>query len=268
VNRPGNPWGNFWVRSILIGLLAAAACYVRPIGLLLPAILYAFSINRERRYAAPIAGAAVSFLVMFLAIAPWSLRNTRAFGHFELISTNGGANLWMGNHPDGAGGTADLPPGSLRMPEAERDVYLGNMAKAYIRAYPGRFVLRTLKKVVLLHDHETIGVHWNLSALESVYGPRAVWILKLKSDVYWWLVLLLGMAGVSTLAIQRGAVALLVSPPIVLWAYFTALHAVIVVQDRYHFPCLPFVGMLAAVALCAVWQKIVTIDPAPKICIT
>jgi len=245
---------NRWAKAVFIGILAAAACYVRPVGMLLPAVLYALTISRERRYKLPVAGAAVAFAVMFLAIAPWSVRNTRTFGHFELVSTNGGPNLWMGNNPDGTGGTVDIPDNSLKMPEAERDIYLGHLAKCYILAHPERFAVRTLKKAFWLHDHETIGVHWNLPALEGRYGAQAVWRLKLASDLFWWAVLLLGMAAGVLLVVERGPWVVFSSPPIVLWAYFAALHAVIVVQDRYHFPCLPFIGILAAFAVCEIWK--------------
>ena len=33
---------------------------------------------------------------MLACIAPWSLRNTRVFGEFVLISTNGGTCTWLG----------------------------------------------------------------------------------------------------------------------------------------------------------------------------
>jgi len=248
---------NPWVRAILIGIFAAATCYIRPTGMLLPAILYAITVNRERKYLRPIAGAAIALVVMALAIAPWSVRNTHIFGHFELISTNGGANLWMGNNPDGTGRTEDVPDSTLKMPEAERDIYLGKIAKAYIREHPVRFALRTFKKVYWLHDHETIGVHWNLAALQQLYGERAVWCLKLLSDTYWWLVLLLGLTGAVLVILKHGIWVVFVSVPLVLWAYFTALHAVIVVQDRYHFPCLPFIAILAGVAICEVRRRII-----------
>jgi hypothetical protein len=218
---------------------------------------------RERRIARPLAAAAVAFAVMAAAIAPWSIRNTRIFGHFVLISANGGENLWEGNHPGASGETEPMPAEALHMQEAERDTYLGNVAKAYIRAYPGRFVVRTLKKAVLLHSHETIGVHWNLPALEKAYGERAVWLLKLDSDVYWWIVLLLGLAGGCLLAWQRGIWAAITFPPIVLWGYFTALYSIMVVQDRYHFSSLPFIGMLAAFALVTLRRKMAGRAAAP-----
>jgi len=39
------------------------------------------------------------------------------------------------------------------------------------------------------------------------------------------------------------------SIPVLMWLYFTLLYAVFVVQDRYHFPTLPFIAMLAGVTL-------------------
>lgn len=249
-----------WLKAILIGLLAGVLCYIRPVGLLLPAILYVLSMCRERRFARPAFCALLAIVTMLAVIAPWSARNTRLFGRFMLVSDNGGSNLWMGNHPGGDGGTVPVPDYTLKMPEAARDAYLGNLAKAYIRTYPGRFVLRTLKKAVQLHSHETIGVHWNLATLETVYGTHAVNALKLLSDLYWWLVLLLALAGVVLLARQRGLLEVLTLTPIVLWGYFTALYAVIVTQDRYHFPCIPFIAMLAAVALCTLREKLAERD--------
>ena len=62
------------------------------------------------------------------------------------------------------------------------------------------------------------------------------------------------MAAGVLLVVERGPWVVFSSPPIVLWAYFAALHAVIVVQDRYHFPCLPFIGILAAFAVCEIWK--------------
>jgi 4-amino-4-deoxy-L-arabinose transferase-like glycosyltransferase len=246
---------NPWAKAVLVGLLSAAACYLRPVGMLLPAVLFALTVNRERRFLRPALLAAVALLAMAVAIAPWSIRNTRIFGRFELVSTNGGPNFWMGNNPAGPGGTEDLPAEAVNLPEGVRDAYLAAQARAYIRQYPGRFVVRSLKKVVWLHDHETIGVHWNLAALTSRFGERGVRRLKLLSDLYWWTVLLLAMAGCSLVMTRHGMWAFFTAPAVVLWAYFTALYAVMVTQDRYHFPSLPFIGILAAVTISTLWQK-------------
>lgn len=245
---------NRWPKVVLIGFLAAATCYIRPVALVLPVVFCSVEILRERKYLLPIARAAIILLTMALLIAPWSIRNTRLFGRFVQISTNGGVNFWEGNNPTGNGETEGLPPETAKMQEADRDIYLGNIAKAYVRQYPGRFVLRTLKKAVWLYDHETIGVHWNLSGLTERYGAQVILPLKLLNDLYWWLVLVLGLIGSGVLMVQRGIWASITSIPILMWLYFTALYAVFVVQDRYHFPTLPFIAMLAGVALNAFAQ--------------
>jgi hypothetical protein len=246
---------NRWAKTLLIGVLAAATCYIRPVALLLPVVFCFIEIHRERKLLLPIARAAIIFLTMALLIAPWSIRNTHLFGHFVQISTNGGVNFWEGNNPTGNGTTENLPPETEKMQEADRDIYLGSIAKAYVRQYPGRFVVRTIKKVGLLYDHETIGIHWNSSGLTERYGDRVIFPLKLLNDLYWWLVLALALIGSIVLVIQRGIWAALISVPILVWLYFTALYAVFVVQDRYHFPTLPFIAMLAGVALNAFAQR-------------
>ena len=246
---------NRWAKALLIGFLAAATCYIRPVALLLPVVFCFVEILREKNYRLPIARAAVILLTMAVLIAPWSIRNTRIFGHFVQISTNGGVNFWEGNNPSGNGETENLPPETEGMQEADRDIYLGNIAKAYVRQYPSRFVMRTLRKAVLLYSHETIGVHWNLPGLTERYGYWVILPLKLLNDLYWWLVLALGLIGSGVLIIQRGIWRAITSVPILMWLYFTAVYAVFVVQDRYHFPTLPFIAMLVGVALNVLAQQ-------------
>ncbi len=243
---------NRWARAFLIGCLAAATCYIRPVALVLPVVFCFVEILRERRYLLPMARAAIVLVTMTVLIAPWSIRNTRISGRFAQISTNGGINFWQGNNP---AGMQVLPPDTARMQEADRDIYLGNIAKAYVRQYPGRFVMRTLKKAVSIYSHETIGVHWNLPGLTGRYGGSVILPLKLLNDLYWWLVLALGLIGSGVLVIQRGSWAAITSIPILMWLYFTAFYSVFHAEDRFHFATLPFIAMLAGVALNAFAQQ-------------
>lgn len=244
---------NPWLRAALIGLASAAACYVRPLALLLPLLLLLMTVAREHKLLRPILHTALALLVLAAALTPWSLRNTRIFGRFELISTNGGPNFWMGNHPGGTGDTEPLPTAAENLPEGQRDTYLASQARAYIRAYPIAFLERTVHKALSMHDRETIGVHWNAASIHAHYGARAFWALKLCSDLYWWFVLALALFG-SALSIRSlGLWRFLLAPPALVWIYFTAIYAITVTQDRYHFPCLPSIALLAAVALDAAW---------------
>jgi hypothetical protein len=251
-----HPRLSFFWKALGIGTLAAAASYIRPVALVLPFMLSALEMARTRKYLAPIKSTALVYLVMAMLIAPWSIRNTRVFGQFIPISTNYGANLWMGNHDIDSGETVDIPPEAFNMPEVERDHYLRRLAIDYIEQHPARFVLRTLVKAVRLHSHETIGIHWNMPGLVSVYGERVLWPLKLISNLFWWAMLLLGLGGVVLIYLQQGIWMLLKSPAFMIWYYFTALYSILVVQDRYHFSSTPFIAILAAVLLVAIGQWI------------
>jgi hypothetical protein len=242
---------SFLWKALCIGTLAAAASYIRPVALVLPAMLCALEMARMRKYLASMKSTVLVYIVMALLIAPWSIRNMRVFGSFIPISTNFGANLWMGNHAIDSGETVDIPPDAFSMPEVERDHYLRHMAIEYIEQHPVRFVLRTLVKSVWLHSHETIGVHWNMPGLVSTYGERVLWPLKLISNLYWWAMLGLGIVAVMLIYLQQGIWALLRSPAFMIWYYFTALYSILVVQDRYHISSTPFIAILAAVTLVA-----------------
>ena len=242
---------NFVVKGLVLGSIGAAACYVRPTGLLIPAILCGVALVRGKSETGSrvIGKTVVVYVVMLALIAPWSVRNTRVFGRFVLISNNGGENFWQGNNPTGDGETQSFPLNMLNMNEADRDADLGAIAKAYIAHYPGRFVVRTFKKIYWLNSHETIGVYWNEQGIAERFGVRALVILKVVNDGYWLLCLLLAIVGEFSLARQIGVWGALTHPITVMWTYFILVHAVIVPQDRYHMQNVPFMAMLIGLTL-------------------
>jgi Dolichyl-phosphate-mannose-protein mannosyltransferase len=243
-----------WVTGVILGVVAAATCYVRPTGLLIPVVLLILDVARDRRFADPTLKAALTILIACLLIAPWSIRNTRLLGSFVQISTNGGVNFWEGNNPTTNGGTQEEPAETRNMNEAERDRYLGKVATAYIREHPGRFVVRTLSKAVRLYSHESIGVYWNKGGLESRFGSRAFTPLKLFSSFYWACALMLGFGGLISLVRGIGPVRALFQPPVAFWLYFTAVYAITVIQDRYHFAAVPFIAMLGGLGVAQLWS--------------
>jgi hypothetical protein len=238
---------------LLTGLLFAAAAYIRPTGLLVPAVLAGASVLRSGGIAAVAARWTAVTAVMLVAIVPWSLRNTEAFGEFVLISTNGGANLWMGNSPGTKGEYRPLPGNPAHLNEAEFDRLLKQEAIDFIRSDPLAFACRSAVRIVRLHERETIGIRWNIEGLRRVMPDRSIDLLKWGSQVYWLAVLGMGLAGVALLALRTGISCTFSHPALLIWMYFTAVHAVTVHQDRYHFPVTPFIGALAAVATLAVW---------------
>ena len=246
-----NERNNLWSRAILVGIVLAAASYVRPTALLIPLLLLFFRWVSTREILKTLNAILIVFVLMALLIAPWSIRNTQLYGQFVLISTNGGANLWMGNNPNSKGEYMKIPTTEelAEMNMAQRDKYLGAVAIAYIKEKPLEFVIRTLKKLVYLHDHETIGVHWNKRGLVARYGSEVLLPLKAISQIYWLLVLGLALIGIILLGKQHGWRVMIAHPTVVVWGYFTSVHAVIIVSDRMHFYSIPMIAILAALTL-------------------
>ena len=195
-------------------------------------------------------------LVMAVCIVPWTIRNYHLFeGKIVLIATNGGTNTWMGNNPQSTGGYMDLPAETDAMNEAQRNEYLSAQAKAYIRTHPLEFIKRSAVKAIRLHDRESIGVSWNMDGLNHRFPASVVQAIKVGSSLYWWTALALACVGTVLLAWRRSVWTAISNPAILLWGYFTAVHATTVIQDRYHFPSIPNIAMLAGIAV-AVWLPV------------
>ncbi|MBW4679373.1 MAG: glycosyltransferase family 39 protein [Microcoleus vaginatus WJT46-NPBG5] len=242
---------NLWVRSVLVGVVLAAACYVRPTALLIPILLLFFRWVKTRQLFKSLKAILIVFVLMAVLIAPWSIRNTRVFGQFVTISTNGGANFWMGNNPKSTGGYMPLPPETKEMNEAQRDKYLKSIATTHVKEQPLLFLRRTITRLIDTHSRESIGIGWNEKGLTARYGSSILLPLKIINQIYWLLVLGLALTGIVLLYQQHGWI-VVAHPVVVIWGYFAAIHAVIVAQDRYHFPSIPMIGILAAFTL-AYW---------------
>ncbi|MBW2245336.1 MAG: glycosyltransferase family 39 protein [Deltaproteobacteria bacterium] len=249
--------------AVAAGLLLGISCFFRPVSLLL---LVPWSLARLVETGAwrrTLIGAGIAAVVMAATVAPWTLRNYYAFGSAVIISTNGGTNLWMGNHPDSDGRYHPIPrDGVRRKPQHLRDAELGRRAREFITADPIGFVSRSIRKAVLLHDRETIGVRWNAEGISDRIGQDGIKIFRILSTGYWWGVLALALGGLVILARRNGFWRMAFHPAVLTWAYFAAIHGVIVIQDRYHFPVIPSVAMLAAVALMA-WLPKQASGPQP-----
>ena len=100
--------------------------------------------------------AILSGLVFFACLAPWQIRNFRAFHTFIPLRGNFGAELYMGNGPGSNGFliTYDHPneaPNQFhlyaKLGEVRYVRMRGALAKAYIHAHPAHFVKDCLKRV-------------------------------------------------------------------------------------------------------------------------
>lgn len=244
-----NPKQALVPRALLVGLVLGLASLVRPQALLLPLVFAVASVLTRRPTFSEVKGqfkcVALAGLVMALVVAPWVWRNHLLYGEPVLISTNGGITLWMGNTPGTDGRYMAMPETVSHLPANEKARVLAQEAKNYIVQDPAAFLVRAVRKLVILYSNESVGVSWNAQGISQTFGPS--WELRLKraTQASWALIFVLALAGIWSSMRRVGWVKALASPLTLSILYFTAIHMVVVSQDRYH---LAFAGQLAIFA--------------------
>lgn len=84
-----------------VGVLIGLSALIRPIGLsILPLFIVLIVLKYKKDLKKSLGRSCLVFLVTFLVILPWSLRNYLVFGQFIFIDTNQGSNLYIGNSKD------------------------------------------------------------------------------------------------------------------------------------------------------------------------
>jgi 4-amino-4-deoxy-L-arabinose transferase-like glycosyltransferase len=253
------------VRAIISGITLAVASYVRPFALLLPLQLAFFRWFKTGQFLKTLKALLVMFALMAVLIFPWSMRNLHVFGHFVPISTNAGVNLWMGNNPNSKGQYVGIPSEMLAMNEAVRDRSLKSIAVKYIQENPKLFLKRCFTRLFDTHNRDSSGVFWNEIGLTQRYGQGILFLLKLICLLYWTIMLGSAMLGIVFLVKQQGWINAIAHPIIVFWSYYAAIHAIIVAQDRYHFPSVPFIAMLSAIGLEQIYLWLRSLQSTSKI---
>ncbi|MDQ7744012.1 ArnT family glycosyltransferase [Hydrogenophaga pseudoflava] len=255
-------------RALLAGLVLGFAALVRPQALLLP-LVYAGGLvlmHRAGRTAwlEQIRCVVLAGIAMAVVVAPWTWRNHQLYDEPMLISSNGGITLWMGNTPGTDGRYMSTPKKYSHLSENERAKVLGQEARAYILQDPVAFAARAVKKLVILYANESVGVGWNSPGIRQVFGETWEQRLKRLTQATWALICLLVAVGLWSSLRRVGFLATLFSPVTLSILYFTAIHMVVVSQERYH---LAFAGqwaMLAGLGLAqlAAWRP--GAAPAPR----
>ena len=244
--------------GVIAGVLFSVSYYIRPLATVPLAIgVFYLWLNMERKRVV-ILRSLIVVAIMVLAVSPWAYRNYQLYDAFVPMSTNGGATLWMGNQANTNGGYMPLPDKVKGMDEYTRNQVLKQDAIDYIKQKPIEFVIRTFNKFLAFHLKETIGVTWNEEGIKQGIGEFMTTPLKVLSQLYWSAILLASLAGVLLFIKSNGFWYTAFHPFILLWASTAAIHSLIVAQDRYHIPIIPFVASFAAYLLCYIQSKIKT----------
>ncbi|MCG8406366.1 MAG: glycosyltransferase family 39 protein [Phycisphaerales bacterium] len=182
---------------------------------------------------------ATAFFLLTIAtiLTPTVVRNYRLFGRFVPVRTGVGASMMeaLGPWADGGPGMdrivyPEFPAGAN---EYDRDRLCRQAALAWVKANPG----------------ETVRLAWAKLKRTWSVTMNATGFSSLKYDLVCWLtvapVFVLAIGGLWLLRQRPWDIALLIAPA----AYFTLLHVVFVGSVRYRLPAMPFLFVLAAVAL-------------------
>lgn len=192
---------------LLSGLLLGLACITRPHALLLVPVLAISALmprpasGGTRRLAAALPGLLLPILSVAL-INGWPASGV-------LISSQGGVNFWIGNHPGADGVSAILPEAGnawertdatalaeqelgYRPGPGEESSFYYKRSVRWMLAEPGEAAKLLLRKAELLLAPLETGNNSNPGALASGHG----WMTALLA-LSWWLVLLPGLAGLA-----------------------------------------------------------------------
>lgn len=143
------------IDAILSGITLGLAVLTIPTFIYLPFFLLIFSIFFKRDI---LKKTILLFIVVFITIAPWTLRNFLVFDRFELVSNNFGTNFLIGNAPSttpnngpiAAAGIAEIfeEANRLGLDEFEKDDFYTNKALSFIEQDPGHYIKLYVQKVI------------------------------------------------------------------------------------------------------------------------
>lgn len=191
------------------GIASGLAVLTRPQSgfFIVPVVMASALVSRFGwRHTLRVVGVLLAGLV--LVVAPWTARNAAVMGSAVLVSTNVGDNICIGFNPDANGGFAMAPACQAETSytdgpaeEVSRDAELKSKsiswARNNLRRVPGLSVSKL--RITFEGDHDA------LRAAESFDQDRflASWqrsALRWVSDLYYWAIAILGIAGVPILA--------------------------------------------------------------------
>lgn len=243
-------------RLLLAGLLWGLGTITRPNVLLLAPVLGLWLWRRQALRAA-----AVFALGWLLPVLPVTAYNATVGGELTLVSTQGGVNFWIGNHPGADGHTAQVPGttgtdfrathvearalaereagGALSHSEVSRH-YAGK-AWSFLLGSPGESIPLLTRKLGLFWQDAEIGNNQPVRGTVALHAPWLPWL-----SVPFWLLAPLGLVGLG-LVLRRSELAPLTGFAVVFCLSVVAFF----VCSRFRAPLLPVWMVLAAHA--CVW---------------
>ncbi len=255
------PWRRWLPWGIAGGVLLGLSCDVRPLPLLFPIALLLYErIVGNKSWGRAVGQASVFGVSMLAAVAPVTVRNRIAMGHWILVSTNGGVNLWQGTKTNGGYYWSWLP---WRNPllKANGNEILQNqigehVATQYILHHPMEVLKNGLIKIFDLYKIDTNAIWYTIhvtlpnSALFHIMN----WF---DTGVYW---AFMGLAVVGLVKVFRGGWTSIQDNGLylVFVLYYTAIFLFFPAWDRFRYPIMPIYALWLGVGVMVLvhhWRK-------------
>ncbi|MFA9439874.1 ArnT family glycosyltransferase [Uliginosibacterium sp. sgz301328] len=239
--------GSVW-RAVPLGVVLGLTTLVKvQTWLILPvwAVLVLVFAGGVRR--AALARIALTGVVLFATVLPWSLRNLETFGTFVFVSSNGGVAFALGNHDNSNGSHSEDSNPHLKdiawsvQDQIAADRRAKDITWRWIGEHPDRFLRLAPKKYwwSLVPDGES---EWGYQAGFAAYEQyRPVFrALRWANQLIYFglLAATVGCLGLMLLRLRAQA-----RPGVVAWSFVGAYAVTFVVltfvfngQSRYHFP--------------------------------
>ena len=237
-----SPW--WWVLS---GVVMGLGALTRSELLAFPLVALPIWVLTGERKLRRLRAALLATGVMALVVAPWVVRNAIVFeGGFVPGTTRLGHDLYEANNPDATGGIMadridwdevtglDEKPLSHKQHEIESDQILREKALEWISRNPGGFLALIPQK------------QWRMWRPTPAAGEFQNWYFMLASALSYGPIILLALGAVWLL---RKDLRKRLMPLLVPVMFVAALHCVFLGSTRYRLPAMPFIIVLAAVAL-------------------
>lgn len=248
------------------GLSLGLAALTRGNALLfVPLLLFWIALDGETPQRRRLGNAAAVSAGIVLALAPVSLRNYVVGGDLVLLNSQGGQNFYIGNFRGNDTGAYRKPPFLRASPRYEEEDFKREAEQATgramtpsevsrywwrrgleeIRADPGHFLRHTLKKLLLLVNHQEIGDNYSFDFVAEVV-PMLRWPLPSYAAL-----LPLALCG-AVFARKRRGVSLLLA----FWFAYAASLVLFFNLSRLRLPLVPLVIAFGAFGLVQLVERL------------
>lgn len=235
---------------LAVGLLCGGSILVRPVALFFPLVIFIFLFwVKGQSWRRSLWRTALVVFGILLLLVPWTVRNKRVLGHWILVSTNSGYNFWIGNNPEAKGTFTPEVAEVLNLIDDEVERYYLGYREGFdfILGQPDQFLLLIPRKLFYLFLTDTFSFYYLLTSAGKSSTGRFAALGGVLFELHYLLILLLGLVGI-VLPLRdenRGGIKL------IYWVlgYWVFFHIFLFTIDRYHFPIMPLVIILASTAI-------------------